>query len=212
MFLIGWRPPQGDVDDRLRSIAWQMGMRTILWDWDTNDWDMPAPGGGNLSPSTVDGYFKKWIESEKSGSEKTGHIVLEHELNSATVGMTEKWLPIIQKEFNVIPASACNGITQPYWEQNMVYPLENTPVGGSSNSTDTQPAASNNTTVASTATSSGIASATISSDSGMTTSESSSSTNINLEPSATVSSDSEMITSESSSSTQPSTTDINPSN
>lgn len=31
-----WRPPYGDVDDRVRAIAWQMGMRTIIWDEDTN--------------------------------------------------------------------------------------------------------------------------------------------------------------------------------
>jgi len=30
-----WRPPQGDVDDRVRAIAHQMGLRTILWDHDT---------------------------------------------------------------------------------------------------------------------------------------------------------------------------------
>jgi peptidoglycan/xylan/chitin deacetylase (PgdA/CDA1 family) len=35
-----WRPPYGDVDDRVRAIAWQMGMRTILWDQDSNDWNM----------------------------------------------------------------------------------------------------------------------------------------------------------------------------
>jgi peptidoglycan/xylan/chitin deacetylase (PgdA/CDA1 family) len=35
-----WRPPQGDVDDRIRSIAFQMGMRTVIWDKDTEDWAM----------------------------------------------------------------------------------------------------------------------------------------------------------------------------
>lgn len=35
-----WRPPYGDVDDRVRAIAWQMGMRTILWDQDSNDWNL----------------------------------------------------------------------------------------------------------------------------------------------------------------------------
>lgn len=30
-----WRPPQGDVDDRIRSIAWQMGLRTVIWDEDS---------------------------------------------------------------------------------------------------------------------------------------------------------------------------------
>lgn len=46
-----WRPPYGDVDDRVRAIAWQMGLTTVLWDLDTNDWNMPGDGGGNLSPS-----------------------------------------------------------------------------------------------------------------------------------------------------------------
>lgn len=114
-----------------------MGMHTVMWDWDSEDWDMPAPGGGNLPVATVDGYFEGWIEDEKSGNQTTGHIVLEHELNSKTVGMTEKWLPTLQKVFNVVPALACNDVTQPYWEQNMVYPLSNQPVGGSQTNTTT---------------------------------------------------------------------------
>lgn len=119
-----WRPPQGDVDDRVRSIAWQMGLRTIIWDEDTDDWDMPAPGGGNLSPKVVDAKFQKWIDNYTSGKDKQGHIVLEHELNSATVNMSMHWMPKLQEVFNVVPALACNGITQPYWEEQFVYPTE----------------------------------------------------------------------------------------
>jgi hypothetical protein len=119
-----WRPPYGDVDDRVRAIAWQMGMRTIVWDEDTNDWNMPGDGGGNLSPSTVDGYFKNWIKKGKSGTDKHGHIVLEHELNNATVKMTEKWLPSLQEVFNVVPIHKCMNISHPYWESNWVYPTD----------------------------------------------------------------------------------------
>ncbi|KAI9478331.1 MAG: hypothetical protein EXX96DRAFT_608862 [Benjaminiella poitrasii] len=119
-----WRPPQGDVDDRVRSIAWQMGLRTVIWDKDTDDWDMPAPGGGNLKPSKVNAKFKKWIKHAKNGKDNNGTIVLEHELNSATVKMTEKWLPKIKKVFKVLPALACNNITQPYWEIDFTYPLD----------------------------------------------------------------------------------------
>ncbi|CAO0790882.1 unnamed protein product [Mucor circinelloides] len=118
-----WRPPQGDVDDRIRAIAWQMGLRTVIWDWDSNDWDMPAPGGGDLSPATVNGYFKGWIADQEAHNLTTGHIVLEHELNHATVNMTMKWMPTLQKVFNVIPALACNNVTNPYWEEQFVYPL-----------------------------------------------------------------------------------------
>ncbi|KAI8878680.1 carbohydrate esterase family 4 protein [Backusella circina FSU 941] len=119
-----WRPPYGDVDDRVRAIAWQMGMRTIIWDQDTNDWNMPGDGGGNLSPSTVDGYFGNWIKKGKTGADKHGHIVLEHELNNATVKMTEKWLPRLQGVFNVVPIHKCMNVSQPYWENNWIYPTE----------------------------------------------------------------------------------------
>ncbi|KAI9280122.1 hypothetical protein BY458DRAFT_531942 [Sporodiniella umbellata] len=118
-----WRPPYGDVDDRVRAIAWQMGLSTVLWDEDTDDWNMPGDGGGNLAPSTVDGYFEKWIAARKNGTDSaTGHVILQHELNNSTVSMAEKWLPQIQEVFKVMPWNQCFNITQPYWETQFVYP------------------------------------------------------------------------------------------
>lgn len=84
-----------------------------------------------MSPDTVNGYFESWVAEETAGKDTTGHVVLEHELNSQTVGMTEKWLPTIQKDFNVIPALSCNNITQPYWETSFTYPLQNVPAQNS---------------------------------------------------------------------------------
>lgn len=129
--------PYGDVDDRVRAIAWQMGMHTVIWDEDSNDWAMPGDGGGNLSPSVVDGYFENWINARKNGSDdQTGHIVLEHELNNSTVSMAEKWLPEIQQTFNVVPVQQCMNISQPYWETSWVYPTEANPnVTASNNGT-----------------------------------------------------------------------------
>ncbi|KAI8874819.1 carbohydrate esterase family 4 protein [Backusella circina FSU 941] len=121
-----WRPPYGDVDDRVRAIAWQMGLTTVLWDEDTNDWNMPGDGGGNLSPDTVDGYFEGWINARKNGTDnQTGHIILQHELNNATVSMAEKWLPQVQAAFRVVPWNQCYNVSQPYWETNFVYPTDN---------------------------------------------------------------------------------------
>lgn len=119
-----WRPPFGDVDDRVRAIAHQMGLQTMIWDQDTNDWDMPGEGGGNLAASKVDGYFQGWINTRKKGTDKTGHIVLQHELNNATVKMAEKWLPKLQESFNVVSIQQCLNVSQPYWETNWVYPTE----------------------------------------------------------------------------------------
>lgn len=78
-----------------------------------------------MSPKKVDAFFQERIDSYKSGKDLAGHIVLEHELNSATVNMSMFWLPRIQSVFNVIPALACNGVTQPYWETSFVYPISN---------------------------------------------------------------------------------------
>lgn len=111
-----WRPPQGDIDDRVRSIAWQMGLQTILWDFDTEDWSMIAPGGGMLSPAKVDQKISKWVREKRKKTQTHGTIVLQHELNSATIRMAERWIPKIKKYFKLMPASVCNGITQPYWE------------------------------------------------------------------------------------------------
>lgn len=122
------RPPYGDVDDRVRAIAWQMGMRTVLWDQDTEDWSMPGPGGGSTPPATIDGYFENWINTRKNGTDnQNGHVILQHELNAATVNMAEKWLPKIKETFNVVPVHQCMNISQPYWEENFVYPTEQDP-------------------------------------------------------------------------------------
>ncbi|KAF9347740.1 hypothetical protein BGX26_000799 [Mortierella sp. AD094] len=124
-----WRPPFGDVDDRIRAIAWQMGMRTIIWDQDTNDWningDLVPPGVGAITYATANNTVNGWIENREEGKDNVhGHIILEHELSNSTITLAEFWLPIIQKNYQTMPATACNNIAQPYWEENFIYPIQ----------------------------------------------------------------------------------------
>ncbi|KAG1137508.1 hypothetical protein G6F37_011208 [Rhizopus arrhizus] len=115
-----WRPPYGDVDDRVRAIAWQMGMRTILWDQDSFDWNL---SGGHISAKVIDSYFRSWITSRKNGTDNAhGHVTLQHENSNETIIMSEKWLPRIQKNFRVMPIHQCNNDPHPYWEESWVYP------------------------------------------------------------------------------------------
>ena len=114
---------------------------------------MPAPGGGNLAPKKVDAFFQGWIDNYKSGKDTKGHIILEHELNSMTVNMSMFWMPRIQKVFNVIPALACNGITQPYWEPQFKYPLDNGGKPPVTTTTTTKTGTATTTTTAPTTTS-----------------------------------------------------------
>ncbi|KAF7731957.1 hypothetical protein EC973_007062 [Apophysomyces ossiformis] len=110
-----WRPPYGDVDDRVRAIAHQMGLRTILWNKDSQDWQLN--GEGKMSPETIDGYFTKWIEEHENGKdEDAGHIGLQHELNGHTIDVAEKWLPKMQKAFHLKPVHECMNLPKPYWE------------------------------------------------------------------------------------------------
>ncbi|KAI8979038.1 hypothetical protein BDB01DRAFT_725755 [Pilobolus umbonatus] len=121
-----WRPPQGDVDDRIRSIAYQMGMRNILWDQDTQDWNLPSPSGGVAQPSSIDRRIRQMIDDQKAGRFSQGLLVLEHEHTKAATNLSMHWLPQLKEAFHVIPALTCNGIIRPYWEENVVYPLLST--------------------------------------------------------------------------------------
>ncbi|ORX54564.1 glycoside hydrolase/deacetylase [Hesseltinella vesiculosa] len=118
-----WRPPYGDVDDRVRAIAHQMGMRTILWDQDSYDWNMVGgQSGGKLQPAEVHAFFQKWIDNAKLGNDTRGHITLEHESSKNTIDVAEKWLPKLQETFNVMPIHQCINDVHPYWEQAFTYP------------------------------------------------------------------------------------------
>ncbi|TXT15874.1 hypothetical protein VHUM_00377 [Vanrija humicola] len=75
-----WRPPYGDVDNRVRTIAKGVfGLETVLWNRDTNDWRI-----GSDSKYTVDsvkGVLDGWLNGPRS----PGILALEHEINKETV-------------------------------------------------------------------------------------------------------------------------------
>ncbi|ORE08315.1 glycoside hydrolase/deacetylase [Rhizopus microsporus var. microsporus] len=116
-----WRPPFGDVDDRVRAIAHQMGLSTIIWDSDSFDWKLPSSANGyagTYNDSTVDGFFQGWIDKRKNGQDtKRGHIVLEHETSDMTIKVTERWLPQLKQVFDVKRVHDCAPqLPSPYWE------------------------------------------------------------------------------------------------
>ncbi|KAJ3301953.1 chitin deacetylase [Kappamyces sp. JEL0829] len=38
-----FRPPFGDIDDRVRQIAAAMGLKPVIWSYDTSDWSIYSP-------------------------------------------------------------------------------------------------------------------------------------------------------------------------
>ncbi|GJJ09504.1 hypothetical protein Clacol_003727 [Clathrus columnatus] len=93
---IYWRPPYGDVDDRIRAIAAAMNLTTIIWtsgvpgngvNYDTGDFELP---GDILSASAVLNNFSNILRS--SETLQTGFIVLEHDLFQTTVELATGYI------------------------------------------------------------------------------------------------------------------------
>lgn len=84
-----WRPPYGDVDDRVRAIAKHVfDMYTVLWNQDTFDWSLIEGGGSVLvgaGPQT-DAGLDATLQNFYRGPKSPGLIILEHEVTSRSVG------------------------------------------------------------------------------------------------------------------------------
>ena len=117
-----WRPPFGDTDDRVRAIAAGLGLRTIVWIEDTDDWSIDS------------GTPKSKIEQNYKGiagkADKESPIVLTHELTNNTMSMFVKMYPTLKKAFkNIVPVTACMNVTNPYPE-DITYPTFEQFTGG----------------------------------------------------------------------------------
>ncbi|PCH33355.1 carbohydrate esterase family 4 protein [Wolfiporia cocos MD-104 SS10] len=129
-----WRPPYGDIDDRVRAISRAMNLIPIMWTrmdaeqtFDTQDYDIPA---GEVTSTQV---LNNWQEiMNNSSSIDTGFIVLEHDLWQQTVDIAVGYiLPEAlahQPKFNITPVIEC---------QDM--PLSNSYIETNDNSTNPPP-------------------------------------------------------------------------
>ncbi|THV08240.1 putative chitin deacetylase [Dendrothele bispora CBS 962.96] len=116
-----WRPPFGDVDDRIRAIAHALNLQTIIWKYDSFDWEVSA---GNTTPEQVDTNYDNFIELAQNGSLATGgSILLTHELNNYTMSEAVKYYPKLKEAFqHIVPVGVALNKTQPYVESNYSLP------------------------------------------------------------------------------------------
>ncbi|KAI0769244.1 carbohydrate esterase family 4 protein [Irpex lacteus] len=114
-----WRPPYGDVDDRVRAIATAMGLTTSIWTatptggkFDTNDWQV---AGGNENGIQQYSNFQNILGN--ASVLDTGFIVLQHDLFEITVDLAVGYTinsalthnpPFTG--FQLKPVGECNGI------------------------------------------------------------------------------------------------------
>ncbi|KDR66886.1 hypothetical protein GALMADRAFT_161844 [Galerina marginata CBS 339.88] len=117
-----WRPPYGDVDDRIRAIAHGLGLRTVLWDYDSQDWQVGATAG--VTSETVDKEYQVLIDDAKKGKfNNVGAMLLMHEINEFTMTEAMKMYPKLKEAFqHIVPVCVGLNITQPYVENSVTMP------------------------------------------------------------------------------------------
>ncbi|KAG0258221.1 chitin deacetylase [Linnemannia exigua] len=111
-----WRPPYGDVDNRVREIVRQMGYKTVIWtkEWDSNDWQIPDK---TITNKEVFRNFK-WALSTIPKL-KGGVITLEHDLFTQTVNVAGPLLDMgMKKGLEPMDIARCVNDPEPY--QNSV--------------------------------------------------------------------------------------------
>ncbi|KAF9181232.1 chitin deacetylase [Haplosporangium sp. Z 11] len=111
-----WRPPYGDVDNRVREIARQLGYVTVIWtkEWDSNDWQIPDK---TITNKEVFRNFK-WALSTVPKL-KGGVITLEHDLYSQTVNVAGTLLNMGMKK-GLEPMDIARCVDDPHPYQNSV--------------------------------------------------------------------------------------------
>ncbi|BGP56273.1 hypothetical protein JCM8202_001408 [Rhodotorula sphaerocarpa] len=116
-----WRPPYGDVDNRVRYVAEKLDLATIVWDEDTDDWSWQQIG-----VPAVRARYQAILAAQAAGNFSSyGPIVLSHELDNETMSLSMEFLPQIRKQFTggVMPIAVCQNNSRPYVEtQDYVYP------------------------------------------------------------------------------------------
>ncbi|KAG9016121.1 hypothetical protein FRB93_011595 [Tulasnella sp. JGI-2019a] len=103
-----WRPPYGDVDNRVRAIATHVfGLQTVLWNHDSLDWELPQ---GPVTSAGLHQNYTLWYGGPKS----PGLIILSHELTTQSVQGWIDAFPMIAQN-NWITKSIPDLFEQPWY-------------------------------------------------------------------------------------------------
>ena len=107
-----WRPPYGDVDNRVREILRQLGYVTVIWtkEWDSNDWQIPDK---TITNKEVFKNFKSVLSTVPKL--KGGVITLEHDLFTQTVNVAGPLLDMgMKKGLQPMDIAQCVNDPNPY--------------------------------------------------------------------------------------------------
>ena len=61
-----FRPPYCDIDDRIRAIVHALGLHVILWQYDSNDWQVGTTT--TVTPAMVDANYQSLVTAAENGT------------------------------------------------------------------------------------------------------------------------------------------------
>ncbi|KAG0141006.1 hypothetical protein CROQUDRAFT_136384 [Cronartium quercuum f. sp. fusiforme G11] len=113
-----YRPPYGDIDNRIRSIAnGVFGLKAIMWNGDSSDWSLnqtyakgdfidPPMNNFGINESLNQVYH----QIHSSINQDQGVIILEHELSEESVNVFINSFDLVKKEgFKTLNVPECLG-------------------------------------------------------------------------------------------------------
>lgn len=114
-----WRPPYGDVDNRVRAIAEEIfGLTNVLWNHDTNDWCL-QDNGPSECPGQVPGKDYASVAAAANagvnGPKTPGLMMLEHELSHESIKVFKTYYPTL-KGLGWIPDNVPNMFSSPWYK------------------------------------------------------------------------------------------------
>ncbi|KAL0059110.1 hypothetical protein AAF712_014181 [Marasmius tenuissimus] len=156
-----FRPPFGDIDDRIRAISAALGLTNILWKHDTFDTNP------DMGPDDIQKNYDDFVELAAGGNfSRQGAILLAHETNNMTMQLAIDNYSKLRGAFkHIVPVGVAFNKTQPYVEPDFKFPDFATYI-------KTEGAPAQNTTSSSSSSSASSASATASKGSSSASSSS----------------------------------------
>ncbi|KAI8065218.1 hypothetical protein BC940DRAFT_241627 [Gongronella butleri] len=102
-----FRPPYGDIDNRVRDVAKALGFTPVIWTHDTQDWHVSRVDK-TFKPEWVDNNVTQWAKEAPTMS--NGGMSLEHDLYNVTVDAAIRVLPTFLKTWKVTTVGTCNAV------------------------------------------------------------------------------------------------------
>ncbi|KAJ3085718.1 chitin deacetylase [Physocladia obscura] len=108
-----FRPPYGDIDDRVRAVIHSVGLNIVEWNEDSSDY-LLSQYSNNFTQAQVVQEFKAWIASPPDNS--TGIISLEHDLfANSSAAAPEALKLVLNAGYKVKPVAPCSGDESGEW-------------------------------------------------------------------------------------------------